>query len=92
MDSVTIETARALVRTAAVTRAVIECFDGRRWMIVLRGNTEFKLKSARQNPKAFVKLETAIAEIKLLGLRHAEINFSDWEREQIITPSTGAKR
>lgn len=82
MDSVNIATARALVRTHAVNRAVIECFDGRRWAIRLRGNVDFILKSDRQNPKPFVKLETAIAEIKGLGLRHAEIDFVKWHREQ----------
>lgn len=71
-----------LVAIHAVTRAVIECFDGRRWAIVLRGRGEFVLKSAKQNPKAFVKIETALIEIRALGLRHAEIDFTKWDRDQ----------
>jgi hypothetical protein len=82
VDSVSIETAKTLVATNAVTRAVIECFDGRRWAIVLRGRDEFVLKSARQNPKAFAKIETALIEIQGLGLRQAEIDFTKWQREQ----------
>jgi hypothetical protein len=82
MQSVTIETAKTLVATNAVTRAVIECFDGRRWCIVLRGRNEFVVRSARQNPKAFAKVETALVEIQGLGLRHAEIDMVKWHREQ----------
>jgi hypothetical protein len=82
MQSVSIESAKHLVTVAAVTRAAIECFDGRRWCIVLRGREEFVLKSARQNPKAFAKIETALAELQGLGLRHAEIEFKKWERGQ----------
>lgn len=82
MQSVSIETAKLLVSTNAVTRAVIECFDGRRWAIVLRGRDEFVLRSARQNPKAFAKVETALDEIKGLGLRHAEVNMEKWQRDQ----------
>lgn len=82
MQSVSIDTAKLLVSTNAVTRAVIECFDGRRWAIVLRGRDEFVLRSARQNPKAFAKVETALDEIKGLGLRHAEINMEKWQRDQ----------
>lgn len=95
IDSVSIDTARALVRTNAVNRAVIQCFDGRRWAILLRGKEEFVLRSARQNPKSFVKLETAIAEIQGLGLRHAEIDFVRWQREQgtlqAVAPKIGTK-
>lgn len=86
MDSVNITTAKALVRTNAVNRAVIQCFDGRRWAILLRGSAEFVLKSERKNPKPFVKLETAIAEIHGLGLRHAEIDFQKWDRDQVALP------
>lgn len=75
-------TGKTLVATNAVTRAVIECFDGRRWAIVLRERDDFVLKSARQNPKAFAKIETALVEIQGLGLRHAEIDFTKWQREQ----------
>ena len=48
-------TGKTLVATNAVTRAVIECFDGRRWAIVLRGR-RVRVESARQNPKAFAKI------------------------------------
>lgn len=81
MESVNIATARALVKSSGITRAVIECFDGRRWAIVLRGSAEFYLKSERKNPKPFVKLETALAEIHSLGLRQAEIEFRKWQPE-----------
>lgn len=80
MDSVNISTAKALVKASAITRATIECFDGYRWMIILRGSVEFQLKSERKNPKPFVKLETAIAEVKLLGLRSVEVEFKKWEK------------
>lgn len=82
MQSVTIDTAKTLVATNAVTKAVIECFDGRRWAIVLRGRNEFVVRSARQNPKAFAKIETALVEIQGLGLRHAEIDMVKWHRDQ----------
>ena len=90
MDSVTIETAKTLVATNAVTLAIIECFDGRRWAIVLRGRNEFVIRSARQNPKAFAKVETALVEIQGLGLRHAEIDFTKWQREQSTIPERTA--
>jgi hypothetical protein len=84
MKSVSIETAKTLVGTNAVTRAVIECFDGRRWAIVLRGRDEFVVRSARQNPKAYAKIETALTEIRGFGLRHAEIEFAKWDRDQEV--------
>jgi hypothetical protein len=82
MESVSIETAKTLVGSAIVNRAVIECFDGRRWCIILRGRQEYVVRSARHNPKAFAKIETALEEIKGFGLRHAEIDFLKWQREQ----------
>lgn len=90
MQSITIETAKTLVGTNTVTRAVIECFDGRRWAIVLRGRDEFVLRSKRQNPKAFAKIETALDEIKGLGLRHAEVNMEKWNRDQATLPAGDA--
>lgn len=81
-QSVSLETAKTLVSSNTVTRAVVQCFDGRRWAIVLRGREEYVLKSARQNPKAFAKVETALVEIQGLGLRHAEIDFVKWQRDQ----------
>jgi hypothetical protein len=82
MQSVSIETAKTLVGSYVVNRAVIECFDGRRWCIVLRGKNEYVVKSARQNPKAYAKIETALDEIKGFGLRSAEVDFTKWNREQ----------
>lgn len=87
MKSVSIDTAKTLVATNAVTRAIVECFDGRRWAIVLRGRDEFVLRSARQNPKAFAKIETALVEIQGLGLRHAEVDFVKWRRDQGTLPA-----
>lgn len=82
MKPVTTEGAMLLVANNFVSRAVIECFDGRRWCIVLRGRDEFVLKSARQNPKSYAKIETALEEIKGFGLRNAEIDFTKWQRDQ----------
>jgi hypothetical protein len=49
-----------------------------------KGRHEFVVRSARQNPKAFAKLETALVEIQGMGmgLRHAEVDFTKWHREQ----------
>lgn len=82
MQSVSLETARTLVSSNTVTKAIIQCFDGRRWAIVLRGRDEYVLKSARQNPRPFAKIETALTEIQGLGLRHAEVDFVKWHRDQ----------
>ena len=81
MKSVSLETAKALVSSNTVTKAIVQCFDGRRWAIVLRGRDEYILKSARQNPRAFAKIETALSEIQELGLRHAEVDFVNWHRD-----------
>lgn len=86
IQSVSIETAKALVSSNTVTKAIVQCFDGRRWAIVLRGRDEYVLKSARQNPRAFAKIETALQEIREMGLRHAEIDFVKWHREQVTLP------
>lgn len=82
MQNVTIDTAKTLVGSNVVTRAIVECFDGRRWCIVLRGREEYLVRSARQCPKAFARLETALEEIKGLGLRHAEVNMEKWTPHQ----------
>jgi len=89
MQSVSMETAKALVSSNTVTRAIVQCFDGRRWSIVLRGRDEYVLKSARQNPRAFAKIETALSEIQELGLRHAEVDFAKWHRD-VTTLSAAA--
>ena len=82
MQSVSMETAKALVNSNAVTKAIVQCFDGRHWAIVLRGRDEYVLKSARQNPRSFAKIETALSEIQVLGLHHAEVDFVKWHRGQ----------
>lgn len=82
MESVNITTAKALVKSGAVTRAVIQSITASSWAIVLRGSTEFVLKSERKNPKPFMKIETALAELRSLGLRYAEIDFVKWEPAQ----------
>lgn len=82
MQSVTIDNARHLVAAGAVTRAVIEAIGSGRWCIVLRGRDEFRLKSARMDPKEFARVETALDELKGLGLRQAEIDFKKWDRRQ----------
>jgi hypothetical protein len=90
MQSVSMETAKALVSSNTVTKAIVQCFDGRRWAIVLRGRDEYVLKSARQNPRAFAKIETALSEIQMLGLRHAEVDFVKWNRDQGTLPAEAA--
>ena len=73
-----------------MTKAIIQCFDGRRWAIVLRGREEYVLKSARQNPRPFAKIETALTEVQGLGLRHAEVDFVKWHRDQGTLPTAAA--
>ena len=82
MQPVTIDTAKTLVGSAVVTRATIECFDGRRWCIVLRGRQDYLLRSARQTPKPYAKIETALDELKGFGLRLTEVDFSKWSPDQ----------
>lgn len=82
MQSVEIATAMHLVQINAVNRAVIECFDGRRWCITLRGRQEIVLRSERQNPRPFAKIETAVGVVHSMGLRHAEIDFTKWNPNQ----------
>ena len=65
-------------------------FDGRRWAIVLSGRDEYVLKSARQSPRAFAKIETALGEIQELGLCHAEVDFVKWHRDQATLPASVA--
>lgn len=83
MKSVTAQTAKTLVAAKTVSKAVIECFDGRRWAIVLKGGKEeFVVRSVRHNPKAFAKIETALVEVKEIGLNSAEVDMAKWHREQ----------
>jgi hypothetical protein len=78
MNSINLEAARCLAAARAVTSAEICCLDGRKWIIVLRGNSDFVLKSDRQDPRRFGTLETAMAEIHRLGLQRCEVNLEKW--------------
>ena len=82
MQAVDINTAMHLVQTNAVNRAIVQCYDGRRWAILLRGRAEFVVRSDRQNPRSFGKVETALGVIRDMGLRHAEIDFERWDPDQ----------
>lgn len=81
-QAVDITTAMHLVQANTVNRVTIECFDGRRWAIILHGRADFVLRSDRQNPRAFAKVETAMTEVRRLGLRHAAVDFEKWEPNQ----------
>jgi alpha-ketoglutarate-dependent taurine dioxygenase len=78
MNSISLEAARCLAAATAVTSAEIRSIDGRKWMVVLRGNTDFILKSDRQNPRRFGTIETAMTEIRHLGLQRCEVNLEKW--------------
>lgn len=82
MDSVSFESAKHLVAANAVTNAIIQCVDGRKWTIVLRGRHDLVLKSERQNPRRFSTIETALGEIRKMGLSRADIDFEKWQPEQ----------
>lgn len=82
MDAVSFEVALRLVSTAAVTRASVEAIDGMSWAIVLRGRADFILKSERQNPRRFARVETALGELRKMGLRTADVDFRKWTPEQ----------
>jgi hypothetical protein len=82
MQTVEIATAMHMVQTNTVNRAAIECYDGRRWCIVLRGKQDYVLRSERQNPRPFVGVETAIKVVHSMGLRSAEIDFKRWNPDQ----------
>lgn len=78
MNSVNLEAARSLVAASALTGAEVTSLDGKKWVIILRGNIDFVLKSDRQNPRRFGTLETALAEIRDLGLPRCEVNLENW--------------
>jgi hypothetical protein len=82
MESVSFESARHLVAAHAVTNAVIQCVDGRKWTVILRGRSDFVLKSERHNPRRFGTIETALGEIRKMGLHRAKIDFEKWQPEQ----------
>ena len=86
MQAVELNTALHLVQTNAVNRVTIECFDGKRFCIVLRGRAEFLLRSDRQNPRPFAKIETAMSVVHSMGLRHAELDFTKWHPNQSTLP------
>lgn len=78
MNSINLQTAKCLAVAQALSSAEIQCLDGKKWVIVLRGQSDFVLKSDRQNPRRFGTLETALAEIRHLGLQRCEINLERW--------------
>jgi len=41
-----------------------------------------RFKVSSPEAKAFAKIETALAELQGLGLRHAEVDFTKWSRER----------
>lgn len=78
MNSVNLEVAKSLAAASALTGAEIASLDGKKWIVILRGNADFMLKSDRQNPRRFGTLETALAEIRHLGLQRCEVNLEKW--------------
>jgi hypothetical protein len=78
MDFVGFEAAKFLVLAKAVSHAEIRCVDGQRWAIFLHGGSEFVLKSERQSPRRFALLETAMEEVRRLGLIRCEVNLEQW--------------
>ena len=78
MHSVNLEAAKSLAAARALTGAEVASLDGKKWIVILRGNTDFVLKSDRQNPRRFGTLETALAEIHELGLQRCEVNLEKW--------------
>lgn len=78
MHSVNLEAAKSLAAAGALTGAEVVSLDGKKWSIIFRGNVDFVLKSDRQNPRRFGTLETALAEIRHLGLQRCEVNLEKW--------------
>lgn len=71
-----------LVQANSINRVTIECFDGRRFAILMHGRADFVLKSERQNPRAFVGVEAAMKVVRSLGLRSASLDFAKWDPNQ----------
>ncbi|NIA56715.1 hypothetical protein HAV22_24130 [Massilia sp. TW-1] len=78
MNAINLDVARHLVVSGAVSAAAIECVNGHKWAITFVGKVKYILKSERQSPRLYGTLETAIAEIKELGLTRCEIHFGRW--------------
>lgn len=57
-------------------------------MVVLRGKTDFILKSDRQNPRRFGTLETAMTEVRHLGLQRCEVNLETWAGKMLRSVKT----
>jgi hypothetical protein len=88
MNFITVEAAKCLVLAKAVTQAEIRCMDGQRWAIFLHGGSDFVLKSERQSPRRFALLETAMEEVRRLGLTRCEVNLEQWHGKAARQPST----
>lgn len=90
MNAISLEAARHLIVSGAVSAAAIECVHGRKWVVTFLGKVRYVLKSERQNPRLYGTLETAIAEIKQLGITRCEVNFGQWigKRSRRQTVST----
>lgn len=83
MNAINLEAARHLVLSGAVSAAAIECVNGHKWAVTFLGKICYVLKSERQSPRLYGTLETAIAEIKQLGLTRCEVHFGQWAGKRI---------
>ncbi len=90
-ESVSIDTAKTLVRGKAIDKVVITVAAGRRWTVCLYGSGEFVLRSARQDPRMFVKLEAALTVIHDLGMQCVEIELKKWLPRQKTISAKNAK-
>lgn len=78
MNAINLDAARILIGAGAVSSAVIACVNGRKWAVTFLGQAPYILKSERQSPRLFGTLETAILEMKQLGLTRCEVRFDEW--------------
>jgi hypothetical protein len=88
MNFIRFEFAKCLVLTKAVTQAEVRCVDGEKWAIFLHGGSDFVLKSERQSPRRFALLETAMDEVRRLGLTRCEVNLEQWHGKAARLSST----
>lgn len=82
MNAINLEAARHLIVSGAVSAAAIECVNGHKWAVTFFGKVRYVLKSERQTPRLYGTLETAIAEIKQLGITRCEVHFGQWTGKQ----------
>ena len=88
MNFIGFEVAKCLVLTKAVTQAEVRCVDGQKWAIYLHGGSEFVLKSERQSPRRFALLETAMEEVRRLGLTRCDVYLEQWHGKAAPLSST----